>query len=358
MRAADDPELVPGAWGQVEEMFKVRDDKGAEVLGADGKPSFAPDYQPFVRHATLTGLNPLVTAADAKVNALTERLKGVYGTEEAKAADAAALEEAKYEKAAIAYTLEMLKAGEGTAEALPALPAGATEEQIAFQKKLEEQAAKLRGDKGKETVAQRKQTLADTDRAVQTAYESNFQTQIDTFLAGMKERGEYLPEFVTTRKWVNPKTGKETGLTDFAVQVYQKVNAMIMGDPYHSARLASLQLLGPAGKDARIAEANRLATLYMMGERGKPGVLQALVKAIQDDIRGAAAKQPNAAAGNVARVEPKTAGTVQPAAMSKEDVRKWAETEAAKDPNFAVSDAATQEALVMSLYSKKRLGLI
>jgi hypothetical protein len=358
MRAGDDPDLVPGAWAQVEDMFKVRDNEGKEVVGADGKPAFAPDYQPFVRHATTMGLNPLVTAADAKIQSLTERLKGVYGTEEAKAADATALEEAKYEKAAITYTLEMLKAGDGTPSALPALPAGATEEQIAFQKKLEEQQKKLEGDGATKTRAERKASMAQADRDVQLAYEANFTQQIDNFLNGMKERGEYLPEFVTSRKWVNPKSGKETKLTDFAVQVYQKVNDMIMSDPYHAAQLASLQLLGPAGKEARIAQVTKLSNLYMMGSNGKPGVLQNLVKAIQDDIRGAAAKQPNAAAGGVARVEPRTGGVVEPPAQSPEDVRKWAEAEAAKTPGWTDTDDATKEAAIMSLYSKKRLGMI
>jgi hypothetical protein len=98
-----------------------------------------------------------------------------------------------------------------------------------------------------------------------------------------------------------------------------------------------------------LAELSRLTTMYL------PKLLDARISEIHNGIRSAS-KKPPTPVGEVARVEPQSQGTVVPSAMGKDEIRKWAETEAAKDPAWTAMNGMDREALIMSKAMKKRLG--
>jgi hypothetical protein len=301
---------------------------------------------------------------DARIAELTAKVAtGVYPSEEAKAADVEALEDAKYAKAAFVYTLSELekKAGGGTpASKLPALPPNATPEQIAYQKELERQQAELDAKQGVQSAATRRAAAAAVNRDVQNHYEAAVNTVIDAKINGMKERGEYLPDFVLNDKYINPETHKATNVSDFGAKCYLELTAKINSSPVTVAKLRNLEALGPAGKETRQAELTRLTNLHL------PTIIDERVKAIQDGIRESQSRKPapgtvapgEAAPAGAPRVEPASAGTVQPAVLSKEQVRSWAEQEAAKQQGFEGLTETQKEQLIISLSARKRAGLV
>ena len=228
------------------------------------------------------------------------------------------------------------------------MPPNATPEQVAFQQQLEAQQKELDARQGKQSVEARRAARLALDRKVQLTYEAGINQDVDAYINDMKARGEYLPEFVLTDKWVNPQTGQPTKVSAFGAKVYLELNAKINNNPLHVAKLASLQALGAGGEAARNAELTRLRGLYL------PKIIQAEVKRIQDGIR-ATNNQPKPD-NTVARVEPQSQGTVVPQAMDKAQVRQWAEAEAAKDPGWANIDDTTREARIITLAAKKQYG--
>jgi hypothetical protein len=349
MLAGDDPEQMGSAWGQVEEMFKERDANGAEVKGADGKPVLGSDFKPFVRKAASVALGDYAQAAQAEIAAIEARLKGVYPSEDAKTADATALQEASYAKMAFDFVIAKLGQNE-EAPKLPALPANATAEQIEFQKKLEAQQKDLDAKQGRQTSESRKAATRALDGEVQKHFEAGVNRGVEAHIAAMKERGEYLPDFVLNDKYINPVTQQPTKISAFSAKIYMALNNKINGNPLHVAKLGSLQALGAAGKESRLAEITRLTGLYM------PKIIEAEVTRIQDGIRASSGQKTVDPSKGVARVEPQSAGTVVPAAMDSTQIRQWAETEAAKDPNWGAMDQRTREQLVITTAAKKRYG--
>jgi hypothetical protein len=351
MLGADDPDMLNSAWDQTVEMFKERDANGAEVKGADGKAKLGADFKPFVRKAASTAMQDMADSATAQVAAIEARLAGVYPNDEARTADTEALDNAKYEKAAFDFVMHKLNNPEEGATKLPALPANATDEQKAFQKKLEDQQRELDSRTGKNTVAERKAASKALNTEVQKTYEAGVNTFIETKIAEMKERGEYLPDFVLQDKWINPQTQKVTNLSAFGVKIYVALNDKINKNPVHNAKLLSLEAMGAAGKEARLAEVKRLQALYL------PKIFEAEVTRIQNGIRenNNKKKEPVPAA-TAARVEPQSQATVVPGGMSQAEVRAWAETEVKKDPGYAAMSPTDREALTISLAMKKRFG--
>ena len=363
MLGADDPEILNTAHGQFVDMFVERNDKGEPVLGSDGKPKLGADYDPFtVKIANDTTTRLLMAPIDAKIAELTAKLNGVYPNDDAKAADTEALQDAKYAKAAFEYTLaELAKKGTGEpASKLPALPPNATPEQVAYQKELERQQAELDAKQGVQNSSSRKAARTAVNKEVQNTYEATITGMIDSTINGMKERGEYLPEFVLTDKWTNPATHKQTDLPEFAVKCYSELTDKINSQPLTVGKLRSLEALGAAGKEARVAELTRLTNLYL------PTIIQNRVQKIQDGIRESQTRKPapgvvqpgETASAAAPRVEPASAGTVQPAVMDKAAVRSWAQTEAAKQQGYEGMTDVQKEQLIISLSARKRAGLV
>jgi hypothetical protein len=151
-------------------------------------------------------------------------------------------------------------------------------------------------------------------------------------------------------KWINPASGKQTSVSAFGMKVYQQLNDKINANPIHRAKLASYQTLGAAGKDARVAEVNRLVNLYL------PKIFDAEVTRIQNGIRELSAKKPNAAPANgvnAPRMEPSTRAAVVPSGMDSDQALSWARTEAAKAPGFRNLSPQQREELVMDFYGQK-----
>lgn len=349
MLSGEDPDMIAPAWDMTVDMFKERDGEGKEVLGADGKPKLGADFKPFVRKAASNAMEEYATAAQAQIAAIEARLNGVYPNEEAKAADATTLENAKYEKAAFDFVLGKLGQKDDS-PALPALPPNATPEQIEFQKRLEAQQKDLDAKAGKQTTESRKTARVALDREVQDFYEAGVTKSIDSHITDMKARGEYLPDFVLNDKYINPATGKATNVSAFGAKIYLALNNKINSNPLHAAKLGNLQALGAGGKEARQAEITRLQNFYL------PDLIKAEVTRIQNGIRETSGKPKDNTGGGIARVEPQSAGTTQPATMDSTQTRVWAETEAAKDPSYSAMDSRTREQLIITLAAKKKYG--
>jgi hypothetical protein len=354
MLAGEDPEMTGPAWDMTVDFFKERDANGAEIKGADGKPKLGADFKPFVAKAAATAIAPHAAQQQSTADALKARLQGNYANEEARQADEKALEQAEYNVAAFNYVTAQLGKGDEPASSLPALPANATKEQIEFQEKLKTERAELDAKAGKTSAADRKASREKLDRSVQTEYEGSITSQIDSRVAAMKERGEHLPEFVLSDKWINPRTQKTTGISAFAMKIYQQVNDKITGNPVHKAKLASYQAMGEAGKDARVAEVKRLVTQYL------PKIFDAEVTRIQNGIRETnrpRAAAPAAPAPGAPRLEPTSRATIQPSgALTGAELDKWAATEAAKDPGWENMLASDRYARVASIKAKKQFG--
>ena len=348
MLSGEDPEMVGPAWDQTVEMFKERDANGAEVMGADGKPKLGADFKPFVRKAASTAIEDFSQSTQGQIAALETRLTGVYPNDDAKQADTKALEDLKYEKAAFDFVRDKIAAGDAGAPTLPKLPANATPEQIEYQKYLEAQQRELDAKQGKQTVEERRAARVALDRKVQLTYEAGINSDIEAHINDMKARGEFLPDFVLTDKWVNPQTGQPTKVSAFGARAYLALNAKINNNPLHTAKLGNLQALGAGGEAARNAELTRLRVLYL------PDIIKAEVTRIQDGIR-ATGKQPQPG-GGVARVEPQSQGTATPTTMDQAQTRSWAEAEAAKDPGWEGMDERTREEKIIALAAKKKYG--
>jgi hypothetical protein len=300
MLGADDPEAQNAAWDQVVEMFESRDDQGKPINGPDGKHQLDPDFKPFVHKAASTAIQDFTSAADGQIAALQAKLQGSYPTEEARAADADALQNAQYEKAAFDFVMSKLIQPSGGSTALPALPPDATPQQIAFQKQLEDQQKDLDAKMGKQGAQSRKAANQAINNEVQQHYETGINQAIESHIAAMKERGEYLPEFILSDKWINPQTNQPTKVSDFGARVYLALNAKINGNPLHAAKLRSLEALGARGKEARKAEVTRLTNLYL------PKIIEGRVQEIQDGIRASSSKPSATPLGKVARMEPQS----------------------------------------------------
>lgn len=347
MLAAEDPDMIGTAYDQTVEFFKERDANGAEVKGADGQSKMGADFPIFQRSVATPLLQNIAGSAQAAITALEARLAGNYPSEEARAADADALEQATYRKAAYDFILNDMKQSGDTSSKLPALPPGATPEQVAYQKELEKQQADLDAKSGKQTTESRKAASKAVDKEVQKSFETTINTLIETAINAMKERGEYIPGYVLNDKWINPQ-GQVTQLSSFGVRLYQMLKNKLEGTPIHVAKISSLQALGAAGKDARKAEMERLTNLYL------PKMIDGEIARIQKDIKEGSGNK--SATPTIARVEPQSQGTVVPQGMDSNQIRQWAETEAAKDPNFSVMSRVDKEALTMKLAMQKKFG--
>jgi hypothetical protein len=347
--SAEDPDMVDPAFQQLQEMFVERDAQGAPIKGPDGKPQMAADYAVFERRVGKSMIENLTAQSVGQIEAIKARLAGNYASDELRAADTEALEQAEYAKAAFDFVLARTNEKE-SGSGVPALPPNATPEQIAYNKKLEEREQAANAKEGKQSTESRKTARQQLNREIQNFYEAGVNTFINTKVAEMKARGEYLPDFVLNDKWINPGTGKTTNLSAFGVKIYLALNDKINKNPIHAAKLSSLEALGASGKDARQAEISRLQNLYL------PKIFGAEVKRIQDGIRASSRQDtPNPAAG-VGRVEPQSAATVVPSGMNGNQLRKWAEGEAKKDPGFENMSQADRETLIIKLKSRKQFG--
>jgi hypothetical protein len=348
MLSAEDPEMVGTAWDQTVEMFKERDGEGKEIL-ENGKPKLGADFKPFVHRAATAAMEDFNSGVGQQIADLKSRLAGNYPNDEAREADAELLKDAEYQKAAFDFVLEKLKLQDGGATGLPPLPADATPQQKAMQKQLDDRQKALDAKEGKQTVESRKAARAQLNSAIDGVWSQTINTTIENRINAMTERGEYIPAFVLTDKWINPRTGETTKLSSFGVYCWQTLRQIIKNNPTHQAKLASLEALGAAGKDARIAELNALAARYL------PKLIDKRVSEIQKGIKDSAGKKPATAAG-VARVEPKSQSTVMPQATDEAQVLAWAGKEAEKAVGYSGMTPREREELRMEIYSRKMYG--
>lgn len=352
MLAAEDPEMVGPAFENTRKLFMETDANGNPVM-ENGQPKMAPDYALFEGKFAASAISRLGGKFDSDMAAIQARLGGSYPNDDARAADETALEHAGWAKKAVDYVLSLIGNGEQAGPSLPKLPANATPEQIEFQKQLEEREKANAAKEGRTTKESRKAAREAMRKEVQGAYEGSIFDLINTDLAAMKERGEYLPDFVVNDKWINPQNGKVSNLTAFQVKIYQQLNEKI--NKLHGLKILELEALGAAGKQARIDLMKEKVVKY--GRK----LIQDEVARIQKGIKGAQPKPPGTVnpAGNnsaVPRLEPQSGGTVQPGAMNDDQLSTWARAEAAKQPGYATMTQKEREELFLEISSRKKWG--
>lgn len=193
-----------------------------------------------------------------------------------------------------------------------------------------------------------------------TAYENEMRIDwqpgvgdaIDKYLADAKERGEYLPDYILQRPWIDPATKQATTFPDLAVRILMKYDSLVNGITTERNGMHRLQQLGVAGKQERMANSARLRTTYL------ETIIRDEVNAIQNDIRASqeAEQRRQEELGKVAKAEPKTAATAGPAPMSEKDIEAKAHQMAQQNPGWANGSPEDRAAILMSARTRAKFG--
>ena len=339
--APESPEMAEAAFNDFVGLFNVVDEKGQPVKAADGTPVMTESFDFLSRKLTTGALTSAVKDAKASLAALKARVEsGVYPSEEAKAADAALLDDTNYKVAAFEYVTDLL-GREDDALTLPELPADATPAQKALQEQLKTQLAELNKNKQTSTKAQRATVRAEFETKINRSWGQSVGDYIDNTIKAMRERGEVIPDVVLEQKYVNPVTGKVTESRSFGMLIAQEFQQKCDSIPSVLKKKQDLAALlpGPQTEALRIAENQRLRNLYL------PAIVEAHVKRIQDGIREMSGQrqEQHQKVASVARVEPQSAGQpTTPVALTGEALETAALAELQKDPEYQKASRTEQ----------------
>jgi hypothetical protein len=349
----DNPAAAQAGFDGLLSQFIETDDKGAPVKDAAGKPVYGKDLDVGVLTPSakmkIGGMRDQSLQQIKELEAKTKT--GVYPTQAAKDADLAALDDAVYTRDALNYALSLLDPAEDGG--LPPLPPDATPEQKATQERLERQMAEFRAEK----QAAGKGAQAADIRTFETSVRLDWQTQVgkglDDFLKEMKARGEYIPDYIITRKWTDPLTKAQTEFPSLAVEILNDFDATVMGMPNERAELQRLQRLGRPGEQLRKANAARLRGTYL-----EP-IIRKHITEIQNGLREsqAAEEARRAAAGGVARTEPTSNGAgAAPAALTDAQVETKAREMVKADSRWPAADQEERAAMLMTARTRVKFG--
>jgi hypothetical protein len=350
----ESPEARQGFWTGLKSQFVETDDKGNQVMDAQGRPVLGKDYDAcLLTPAANEKLTGKLTQINAVVAELTEKLKGHYPSEAAKAADQKRLDDLKDDSEAIGWVTEMLKLeGQGDT-ALPALPADATPEQKKFQERLERERDELR----KEREAAGKGAQTNTVKAFESEQRIGWQREvgkgIDQYLAEARERGEVIPDYILQERWIDPATKQPTQFPRLAVTILGEYDNTVMGMTRERNEIQRLERLGPAGRALREANAARLRKDYLTP------IIQKHVKAIQDGIRQSTAAEAKRRGeiAKVARTEPQSGATpgAQPQ-LTEAQLTEKAQALAQSDPRWRSADQDERQIMLMTARTTVKWG--
>jgi hypothetical protein len=348
----ENPAAAEAGFNGLVSQFIETDDKGIAMKDAAGKPVYGKDLDiGLLTPGTKMKLGGMLEQTLQQIKDLETKTKGVYPTQAAKDADLAALDDANYTRDAFNYVMSLLSPAEDGG--LPALPPDATPEQKATQERLERQMAEFRAEReaaGKGAQAKDIQTFENTLRL---DWQREVGKGLDDHLAAMKARGEYIPDYIVTRKWVDPTSKQETSFPSLAVEILNEFDSRVMGIPTERAELQRLQRLGRPGEQQRKANAARLRVTYL------GPIIQRHVTEIQNGLREsqAAEEARRSAAGTVARVEPTTTGAGgAPAALTDAQIEEKATAMVKADPRWAAADQEERAAIMMTARTRVKYG--
>jgi hypothetical protein len=278
----------------------------------------------------------------------------VYPSEAAKQADKAKLEDAEYELAAFDFVSKKLSADPDELK-LPELPADATPAQRELQERLAKQVEEQNQQKKAGSKAQRIAERKVFEGNMNAEFGKGVGAYLRNEIAARKERGEYIPDLLLNRKWINPVTRQETEAADFAIRVMNEFNMKIDSIPSVKDELQRLQAMGSAGKAARLARWEQLRAQYL------PDIVNDYLTSVQDEIRQMAGKsaEREARVATVARVEPTTAQTpATPVALSGDALETRAQELLANDPEYRAAGRSERWELLMNKKEEIRAGKV
>lgn len=355
--AAEMPEVGEQAFNDFLSLFHVVDDKGQVVKLADGSPKMTESFDFLTQKLIGGGLGHEVATAKSTIATLKNQVeKGVYPSEAARAADRAKLEDAEYHLSAFDYVAKYLAAeGQGDALKLPPLPDDATPAQRELQEKLARQVEEANQQKKAGTKAERIAARTKFESDMNAEYGKGVGAYLRSEIDARKARGEYIPDLILNRKWINPVTRQETEASDFAVRMMHEFTQTIESIPSVKNELMRLQALGPAGKDARVAKWTALRAQYL------PKIVDNYLKSVQDEVRqmaGQSNKREDKIA-EIARVEPQTAAVPgAPPAPTGENLEARAMELLRDDPEFKQASRSEKFELLMNKKEEIRAGKV
>lgn len=349
----DNPEAAKAGWEGLLSQFIETDDKGQPVKDAAGKPVYGKDLRSGVLNpATNMVLGGLRDQVLNQIKDLEQKTKGYYPSEAAKNADVAALDDAGYTRDAINYVLSLLS-GE-SADELPPLPEDATPAQKATQERLQRQQEELKRQQQEAGQGKQAATVQAYENKMRLGWQSGVGKAIDTAIKEAQDRGEYIPDYILHRPWIDPQTKQQSNVAALAVEILNEYDATVQGIPTERNEMQRLQRLGLAGEQQRAANDARLRTTYL------PTIIRKHIDAIQDGIRESqkaeAARQGKVA--EVARTEPQTAsgGGAAAATLTDAQVEEKAQASAKRDPQWATGDRETRFAILARERTRAKFG--
>lgn len=358
--AADVPALGEQGWNDFVGLFQVVDDQGKPVVDAAGRPQLAESFNFLTRKVSQGAMTAATEDAKGRLDAMQQKL-GLAGLDDAQrtaklatlgAADREALDDAQYDYAALRYAAALLNKDPEENE-LPPLPAGATPEQIAFQKKLEEQLEQQQQQRGANQKAQRQQQRAQLETRMRLDFGKGVGDYCQTELAARRERGEYVPDAILNQPWLNPQTRQATEFPDFPMRMAFALTAKIQANPQDNRRWQDLELKGPQAEQQRVAFHQEMRQKYLPGLVND--YLDTLTKGVREMVDQRAARQQRVQ--QVARVEPNTvAGAPAPARMNAEQVEQRAAELLKANPEYQRASRVDQHAMLIDKMEEIRAG--
>lgn len=349
----EDPEAAAMGWNGLKEQFRETDEKGNPVNDAAGNPVYGRDFETgLLTPAATEKVGSLATGARAKAEELKQRAaSGVFPNEAAKAEATRAAEEADLRASAAELVAEMLK-GDGAEPGLPELDPDATPAQRAYQERLRKEREELDGVKKTQGREAQAKTTREFEGKMRLTWQAGVGESIDNFLKEARERGEVIPDYILTRKWIDPVTKQQTTVPSLAVEILNEYDARVNSIPGVKDKLQQLQRLGPAGEQQRAAYNAELREKYL------GPIMKRHVKEIQDGIRASqtAEQQRREELNKVARPEAKTSSAGAPEPLTPEQLQKRAQELAQKDPEWATADSETRTRILMVARTRVQYG--
>lgn len=352
--AAEMPEVGEQAFHDFVSLFHVTDDKGNVVKDAAGAPKLTESFDFLSRKLTTGALGAGLADAQAQVAALKKQVEtGVYPSEAARAADMEKLDDAEYDIKAFDYVMKKLAAAGDDELQLPELPADATPAQRELQERLARQVEEANKEKASGSKAARIQARKEFEANMNQEYGRGIGTYLASEVQARKDRGEYIPDLVLNRKWIDPATRQQTDYPDFAIRMAMEFTNKVQSIPSVNDELMKLEAMGPAAKEARLARWEQLRAHYL------PEIVDNYLTSVQNEVRQMSAQSTarQEKVATVARVEPQT--TQQPAApvsLQGDALEARAAELLANDPEYRAAGRSARWEMLMTKKEEIRAG--
>ncbi len=351
MRMLDNPESADQVLSLLDQQFAVVDKDGRPVVGADGKPEYAPDRRPFIDAVIGREVAQYKQQFSTEIAQLKAKLaSGVYPNEAAKAMDTQRLDNLEY-AALWADMWDGIRTGEYFKTAAPEIPADATPEFKAWaeneKKRLADESAAIDAKKQGASKEERTAQKAQFQSQVRSDMGSTAGKLIGETLRQVVDDGQYIPQFYLQEKHIDPATGKETNTSALAARIFiQFENEMMKPGSRTMMEIAQHELL-PANDQTR-----EIRKGYYQRKAAEiiPGLVEKEIERIQGLVKLDSDEQAKrlTARQQAAQPEPSTGGSGLPQNASDEQIYAAAEEAAKKNPLFANASPQDKQAMIIT----------